>query len=107
MIFKELSHARRMFFFMVEQVFLPMGKVWYMHNVDTRCTVGEERRPKGTYFFVYIFLVIPQNMNFISNFISQIYMICLDIKESFKKNRHVLLISGVMGRKSRIFFSGF
>ena len=72
---------------MVERVFLPMGKVWSMHNVDTQRTVREERRPKGTDFFVYIFLVFPQNMNFISNFISQIYMICLDIKESLKKKQ--------------------
>ena len=29
---------------MVEQVFLLMGEVWLMHNVDTQYT---ERRPKG------------------------------------------------------------
>ena len=45
-VFKELS-CRKMLLFMVEQVFLPMGEVWYMHNADTQHTVWGERRPKG------------------------------------------------------------
>ena len=32
---------------MVEQEFLPMGKVWSVHNADTQCTLWGERRPKG------------------------------------------------------------
>ena len=32
---------------MVEQVFLLMGEVWSMHDVDTQCTVKGERRPEG------------------------------------------------------------
>ena len=35
--------AGRVLFFMVEQVFLPMGEVWLTHNADTRCTVRRER----------------------------------------------------------------
>ena len=38
--------------FMVEQLFLPLGEVWFVHNADTQCTVGGERRPKGREFFV-------------------------------------------------------
>ena len=31
----------------VEQVFLPMGEVWLVHNADTLCTEQGERRPEG------------------------------------------------------------
>ena len=53
-----LVDARGMLFFMVEQVFLQVGEVWSMHNADTQCKVGGERRSKGRDFFVNIFLVL-------------------------------------------------
>ena len=31
----------------VEQVFLPRGEVWLVHNADTLCTEQGERRPEG------------------------------------------------------------
>ena len=34
----------RMLLLMVEQVFLPMGEVWWTHNANTQCTVQEERQ---------------------------------------------------------------
>ena len=52
--------ARRMLLFRVEQIFLPMGEVWSMHNEDTQCRVGGgggQRAEKN--FYVYIFLVLP------------------------------------------------
>ena len=41
----------RILLFMVEQVFLPMGKDWWMHNAVTQCRVLEESRPKGRKIF--------------------------------------------------------
>ena len=41
----------RILLFMVEQVFLSVGKVRLMHSVDTQCTVGGERRPKDRKIF--------------------------------------------------------
>ena len=40
---------------MVEQVFLPVAKVWSMPIADTpyTSTVGEERGPKGREHFLY------------------------------------------------------
>lgn len=38
---------RRKLLFMVQQVFLPMGKFWLMYNADTWSTVQGERRSKG------------------------------------------------------------
>ena len=47
-----LVDARRRLFFMVEQVFLPMGDVWSMHNADTQCTVeGREEAKRQRHFF--------------------------------------------------------
>ena len=47
-----LADARRLLF-MAEQVFLPMGEVWLMHNAGTQCKVGDEGRPKlGKRFYV-------------------------------------------------------
>lgn len=41
---------------MVEQVFLQLGDVWFMHNADMQCTVGRENRIKGSEnFFMFIF----------------------------------------------------
>ena len=37
----------RILLFIVEQVFLLMGKLWSMHNADTQCIVRGERKPKG------------------------------------------------------------
>ena len=42
-----LIDARRMLLFMIEQVFLPLGEVWSMHNIDTQCTVEERVEVKG------------------------------------------------------------
>ena len=48
------ADARRMLFFMVEQVFLLMGEVWSMHNIDIQWPVGGERRPKGREECIYV-----------------------------------------------------
>ena len=45
-----LINARRMLVFVVEQVFLPTWMVWWIQNVDARCTA--EGRPKGRENFV-------------------------------------------------------
>ena len=45
-----LVDARGMLFFMVEEVFLPMGEIWFMHNVDTQFTVWRGVRSKGRGF---------------------------------------------------------
>ena len=42
-----LVDARRMLFFMAEQVFLPVGQVWWMQNPDTQCTVEGREEAKG------------------------------------------------------------
>ena len=34
-VLKSCPFDARMLFFMVEQVFLPMGEFWLMHNTDT------------------------------------------------------------------------
>ena len=47
-----LNVAGRIWPFMVEQVFLPMGEVWSMGNTDTRCTVWGEGRSKGREAFL-------------------------------------------------------
>ena len=53
-----LIDARRMVLFMVKQVFLPMGEVWWMHNADAQCTVQGEGRPKGKEeFFMFKFFL--------------------------------------------------
>ena len=39
-----------------------------MHNADTQCTAGGERRPKGREEFLHLnFSCLPINMNFISH----------------------------------------
>ena len=54
---------------MVEQVFLPMGEVWAMHNADAQCTVGGEGKPKGREEFLFLnFSCLAIDMNFISQF---------------------------------------
>ena len=53
-----LVDAGRIFLFMIEQVFLLMGEFWSIHNTDTQCTVGGERRPKGREdFFMFKFFL--------------------------------------------------
>ena len=42
-----LVDTRRMVLFTVDQVFLPVGEVWPMHDADTQSIVRGERRPKG------------------------------------------------------------
>ena len=42
-----LVDARGMLLFVVEQVFLPMGEVWLMHNAGTQCTVEGREEAKG------------------------------------------------------------
>ena len=44
-----LDNARRMLLFMVEQVFPANGELLLMHDMNTQCTVGGERRPKKTF----------------------------------------------------------
>ena len=47
LLFKELScYATGMLFFMTEQLFLPVGEVWWMHNEVIQCT--EEGREEAT-----------------------------------------------------------
>ena len=43
-----LVDAGRTLLFMVEQILLLMGDVWFLPNADTRRSVQGERRPKGT-----------------------------------------------------------
>ena len=49
-----LVDARGMFLFLVDQVFLPMGKLWSMHNGDTQCTVEGREEAKGQITFFYV-----------------------------------------------------
>ena len=42
-----LVGARRMLFFMVEQVFLPMEASWLKHNADWKCTVEGKEEVKS------------------------------------------------------------
>ena len=49
-----------------EQVFLPMGEVWMLHNADTQFTVRKRGQRAEKKFYVKIFLVMSQNMSFIS-----------------------------------------
>ena len=45
---------------MVEQVFLPMGEIWFMHNVDTQFTVWRGVRSKGREFLkIYFHFQLP------------------------------------------------
>ena len=47
LLFKELScYARGMLFFMIEQLFLPVGEVWWMHNEVMQCTEEGRREAK-------------------------------------------------------------
>ena len=48
-----LIGTRRMLHFMAEQVFLPMGEVWLMHNADMQFLVvkGEEAKGRENKFF--------------------------------------------------------
>ena len=48
-----LVDGRRMLLFMVEEVLMPVGEVWLMHNADTQCTVWGERRLKGRKKFMF------------------------------------------------------
>ena len=41
-----LVGARKMLFFMVEQVFLPMEEVWSKHNAGTQCKVEGREEAK-------------------------------------------------------------
>ena len=41
------SNTRGVLIFMVEQVFLPKGKVWWIPNAHTQCTMWREERSKG------------------------------------------------------------
>lgn len=52
-----LVDVKRMLFFMAAQVFLPMERVWLMHNADAQCTVQEEKRPKGQGEFLFTFFL--------------------------------------------------
>ena len=52
-----LIGAGRMLLFMVEQVFLLMGEVRSMHNVDTGCSVQGERRQRAEKCSMFIFLL--------------------------------------------------
>ena len=49
-----LVDAGRMLLFMVEQVFLLMGEVWWMHNVGTQCTVEGREEAKGQRKFLCV-----------------------------------------------------
>ena len=49
-----------------EQVFLPMGEVWMLHNAGTQFTVRKRGQRAEKKFYVKIVLVMPQNMSFIS-----------------------------------------
>ena len=42
-----LVATRRRLLFVVEQVFLLMGKVWFMHRSDVQCTVERREGTKG------------------------------------------------------------
>lgn len=42
-----LVGTRRMLFFVVEKVFLPMGEVWSMHEADSQYTVEGREEAKG------------------------------------------------------------
>ena len=57
-IFSCLFGAGKMLFFMVEQVFLLMGEIWSMPNVDIQCTVQGREETKGqrTFFMFKFFL---------------------------------------------------
>ena len=49
-----LVDARGMLLFMVEEVFLPMGEIWSMHDANTQSTVRGNRRPKGREEFLWL-----------------------------------------------------
>ena len=69
LLFRELSCcARGMLFSMVKQVFLPVGEVWWMHNEVIQYTEEgrEEAKMQRKKKMLNFFLVLPQNMNFIS-----------------------------------------
>ena len=55
-----LTGARRMLFFMVEQVFLLMRKFWLTHKADTQCMVEGREEAKGQRIFclTYSYLAI-------------------------------------------------
>ena len=41
---------------MVEQVFLPVGEVWFMHNVNTQFTMWRGRGQRAEVFLKFIFI---------------------------------------------------
>ena len=52
---------------MVEQVILPIGKVWLMHIADTQCTVvGEGGGQSSEKKIMFNSFVLAYNVNFIS-----------------------------------------
>ena len=44
----------RMLLFMVEQIFLLMGEVWWMHSADIQCTVEGREEAKGQRKLFYV-----------------------------------------------------
>ena len=52
-----LDDAKRMLLLWLNRCFLLMGELLLMHDANTQCTVGGERRPKGKEkFFMFKFL---------------------------------------------------
>ena len=56
-----LVGARKMVLFMVEQVFLPGEEAWWMHSINTPCTVEgrEEANGHRKYLMFKTFHVFP------------------------------------------------
>ena len=54
-----LVDARRILYFMVEQVFLPMGRFDFVSQSYTMYSGGERRLKSREECFVYISLVLP------------------------------------------------
>ena len=53
-----LVDARRKLLFMVEQVFLPAGEDWSMHEADTQCLGGVGGRVKKSSYLNFYCLAI-------------------------------------------------
>lgn len=51
-----LVDAKGMLLFMAEEVFLPMGEIWSMHDTNPQCTVRGKRRSKGREEFLWLSL---------------------------------------------------
>ena len=70
--------AKRVLLFMIERVFWLMEEVWLMHisAYCKQCTIRRRKKAKGQRKFVSVFLVLWENVIFISQYIKNLIISC-------------------------------